>query len=195
MSLIHAAGSCPARRKGGFHDDGRSGDRQRGMNLAISERELGAMIGALVAERPPMRPVMGDPTDPLSSFDLLIAAKDGDSEALGLLYERYLPRLRRFGHGRLPLLPRRPGHQRRRPGRSDPGPAAHRAVRATPRGRISRLPPQDAAEPDCRSGARAAQAARIAAPLDDVHPWADPSQMDLLIGPRRSSATRRRWHA
>lgn len=66
-------------------------------------RGLGVMIGALIGERPPARPAMGDPTDPLSSFDLLLAAKHGDEAALGLLYERYLPRLRRFGHGRLPL--------------------------------------------------------------------------------------------
>jgi RNA polymerase sigma-70 factor, ECF subfamily len=71
--------------------------------LVVAAEGLGAMIGTLIPEGPPTRPVMGDPTDPLSSFDLLLAAKHGDEEALGLLYERYLPRLRRFGHGRLPL--------------------------------------------------------------------------------------------
>ncbi len=71
-------------------------------DLARFQMGVGAMIGAFVAGRPATRPVMGDPADPLSSFDLLLAAKDGDGEALGLLYERYLPRLRRFGHGRLP---------------------------------------------------------------------------------------------
>jgi RNA polymerase sigma-70 factor (ECF subfamily) len=49
---------------------------------------------------------MGDPQNPLSSFDLLLGAKQGDARALEELYARYLPRLRRFAHNRLPLASR-----------------------------------------------------------------------------------------
>jgi RNA polymerase sigma factor (sigma-70 family) len=41
-------------------------------------------------------------TEPESSFDLLLRAKHGDAEAVEQLWARYLPRLRRWAHGRLP---------------------------------------------------------------------------------------------
>jgi RNA polymerase sigma factor (sigma-70 family) len=37
-----------------------------------------------------------------SSFDLLLKAQSGDSEALNRLLERYLPRLQRWARGRMP---------------------------------------------------------------------------------------------
>jgi len=37
-----------------------------------------------------------------SSFTLLLRARDGDTDARDLLLERYLPRLQRWAHGRLP---------------------------------------------------------------------------------------------
>ena len=37
-----------------------------------------------------------------SSFALLLRARDGDTDARDLLLERYLPRLQRWAHGRLP---------------------------------------------------------------------------------------------
>jgi RNA polymerase sigma-70 factor (ECF subfamily) len=40
--------------------------------------------------------------DAESSFDLLLRAKHGDAEAVEQLWARYLPRLRRWAHGRLP---------------------------------------------------------------------------------------------
>jgi RNA polymerase sigma-70 factor, ECF subfamily len=62
----------------------------------------GSMIRPYLRVPAPSWPVMGDPSDPLSSFDLLLSAKGGDRYAIGQLYERYLPRLQRWGHGRLP---------------------------------------------------------------------------------------------
>ncbi len=151
-------------------------------NVARFQAGVGAMIGALVAGRPAMRPVMGDPADPLSSFDLLLAAKDGDGEALGLLYERYLPRLRRFGHGRLPascrgaldtndlvqdvLIQALPHIARFEPRHAGAFPAYLRRMLLN---RICDL-------------ARAVPRRPIAAPLDDVHASPDPSPMELLIG-------------
>ena len=44
--------------------------------------------------------------DPESSFELLQREKDGDSEALNELLRRYLPALRRWAHGRLPIWAR-----------------------------------------------------------------------------------------
>ncbi len=75
---------------------------------------LGAMIGTFVPD--PTRPVMSDlpeaagppqtvPADVVSaesSFDLLIRAKRGDEAAMDSLCARYLPRLKRWAHGRLP---------------------------------------------------------------------------------------------
>jgi RNA polymerase sigma factor (sigma-70 family) len=42
------------------------------------------------------------PRDPESSLALVERARDGDDEALGRLCARYLPRLQRWAHGRLP---------------------------------------------------------------------------------------------
>jgi RNA polymerase sigma factor (sigma-70 family) len=42
------------------------------------------------------------PTDAESSFALVVRAREGDDEALGRLCARYLPRLQRWAHGRLP---------------------------------------------------------------------------------------------
>jgi RNA polymerase sigma factor (sigma-70 family) len=42
------------------------------------------------------------PTDAESSFALVVRAREGDDEALGRLCARYLPRLKRWAHGRLP---------------------------------------------------------------------------------------------
>ena len=42
------------------------------------------------------------PPEAESSFALVLRARDGDDEALGRLCARYLPRLQRWAHGRLP---------------------------------------------------------------------------------------------
>jgi RNA polymerase sigma-70 factor (ECF subfamily) len=41
-----------------------------------------------------------------SSFQLVLRAREGDDEALGQLCARYLPRLQRWAHGRLPAWAR-----------------------------------------------------------------------------------------
>ena len=41
-------------------------------------------------------------SDPESSIDLVMRAQAGDAEALNRLLERYLPRLQRWAHGRMP---------------------------------------------------------------------------------------------
>jgi RNA polymerase sigma-70 factor, ECF subfamily len=51
------------------------------------------------------RPSDGSDSDPVpaeSSFALLVRAKQGDGSAREQLFERYLPRVRRWAHGRLP---------------------------------------------------------------------------------------------
>jgi RNA polymerase sigma-70 factor, ECF subfamily len=45
-------------------------------------------------------------TDTHSSFELLVRAQDGDEVARNELCARYLPRLRRWAHGRLPVWAR-----------------------------------------------------------------------------------------
>ncbi len=44
--------------------------------------------------------------DPLSSVSLVLRAREGDADARDELCARYLPRLRRWAHGRLPLWAR-----------------------------------------------------------------------------------------
>ena len=48
---------------------------------------------------------LGD-RDTHSSFELLVRAQDGDEIARNELCARYLPRLRRWAHGRLPVWAR-----------------------------------------------------------------------------------------
>jgi len=79
---------------------------------------LTAMIGTFVpnpvapamsdlpdaARRP--QPVSTDPGSAETSFDLLVRAKRGDNAAMEVLCARYLPRLQRWAHGRLPASSR-----------------------------------------------------------------------------------------
>jgi RNA polymerase sigma-70 factor, ECF subfamily len=46
------------------------------------------------------------PSEAESSFALVLRARTGDDEALGRLCSRYLPRLQRWAHGRLPAYAR-----------------------------------------------------------------------------------------
>ncbi len=48
----------------------------------------------------------GVPSDAESSFELVIRARAGDQAALDELFARYLPRLQRWAHGRLPQAAR-----------------------------------------------------------------------------------------
>jgi RNA polymerase sigma-70 factor (ECF subfamily) len=64
----------------------------------------------LTEQAMPQGPEAGKPANPRldaeSSFDLLARAHDGDAEALNELCSRYLPRLERWAHGRLPAWAR-----------------------------------------------------------------------------------------
>ena len=48
----------------------------------------------------------GAPADAQASFDLLIRARSGDNTARDELFARYLPRIQRWAHGRLPRAAR-----------------------------------------------------------------------------------------
>src|SRR5215471_11757420 len=71
-------------------------------------RTSGVTVGALrtmVEASPPGPPspdAAGRRADGESSFDLLVRAQAGDTAALNALCTRYLPRLKRWAHGRLP---------------------------------------------------------------------------------------------
>jgi RNA polymerase sigma-70 factor (ECF subfamily) len=73
---------------------------------------LGATVKPLLrtdeAMPPGPKPANPSPSrlDAESSFDLLSRAHDGDAEALNELCTRYLPRLQRWAHGRLPAWAR-----------------------------------------------------------------------------------------
>src|SRR5262245_5975882 len=50
----------------------------------------------------PASPAAANRVEAESSFALLMRARDGDSDARDVLFTRYLPRLQRLAHGRLP---------------------------------------------------------------------------------------------
>lgn len=58
----------------------------------------------------PRSPASGDAAgvgiDAESSFELVIRAREGDQAAIDALFARYVPRLRRWAHGRLPRAAR-----------------------------------------------------------------------------------------
>jgi RNA polymerase sigma factor (sigma-70 family) len=54
------------------------------------------------AESPRDRAIEESPPDADSSFALVLRAHEGDGQALNELCDRYLPRLQRWAHGRLP---------------------------------------------------------------------------------------------
>ncbi len=60
-------------------------------------------LGAVATMGTPLHP--GDP-EPESSLVLLRRARDGDRAAIDDLFARYLPRLQRWAHGRLPAFAR-----------------------------------------------------------------------------------------
>src|SRR5262245_48770179 len=50
----------------------------------------------------PKKPDAANQVEAESSFALLMRARDGDSDARDVLFTRYLPRVQRLAHGRLP---------------------------------------------------------------------------------------------
>ena len=154
---------------------------------------LGVMIEPFTAEAvlPPMTelpdpcpaPEPGSPgQDPESSFALLLRAKQGDSDAVEQLWARYLPRVQRWAHGRLPASSR---------GLLDTDDLAQeilvRAVQHVetfePRhegafqGYLRQMLKNRVLDEVRRAARRPA-----AAPLDDEHAAADPSPLEIAIG-------------
>lgn len=66
----------------------------------LSPAAIPAMNDRAPGTRPPQ--ATGEPLSAASSFDLVLRANTGDQQALNALLERYLPRLHRWAHGRVP---------------------------------------------------------------------------------------------
>jgi RNA polymerase sigma-70 factor (ECF subfamily) len=127
-------------------------------------------------------PLHPDDPEPESSLVLLRRARDGDRAAIDDLFARYLPRLQRWAHGRLPAFAR---------GSLD----THDLVQDTFMQVLQRL---DRFEPRhegafqgylrqalfnrVRDEIRRVQRRGPAAPLDDEHQAADPSPLEEAIG-------------
>lgn len=74
----------------------------------IAARLPAAAIPAMNDRAPGTRPLQatGKPLNAASSFELVLRANGGDQQALNTLLDRYLPRLHRWAHGRLPAAAR-----------------------------------------------------------------------------------------
>jgi RNA polymerase sigma-70 factor, ECF subfamily len=147
-------------------------------------------VGAIMA---PSRPTRSAPTmterlearpdaRPDSSFELLLDAKRGNTVALERLCARYLPRLRRWAHGRLPNASR---------GLLDTDDLAQEVLfRAV--GRVETFEPRHEGAFQgylrqmllnrVRDEVRKIRRRPGAAPLEDEHAAADPSPLELAIG-------------
>jgi RNA polymerase sigma-70 factor (ECF subfamily) len=152
------------------------------------------MMGARIAETVP--PIMTDRPDARvrpqgdpgasesaeSSFDLLQRARTGDDEAVDQLCARYLPRLRRWAHGRLPLGAR---------DLLDTEDLAQEVLLQTVK-RLQTFEPQhegafrgyirQALLNRLRDEARRVRRHAPAAPLDDAHAADEPSPLEIAIG-------------
>jgi RNA polymerase sigma-70 factor, ECF subfamily len=75
--------------------------------LTLTGQQLAAMTGHVGPRREPMD-AAGDgvTSEAVSSVALVVRARAGDEAALNELCARYLPRLQRWAHGRLPLSAR-----------------------------------------------------------------------------------------
>jgi RNA polymerase sigma factor (sigma-70 family) len=152
------------------------------------------MIGTFVPQ--PASPVMTDVPDDsrrpqpdpsgatpaLSSIELLVRIKGGDDQALEALCARYLPRIKRWAHGRLPassrgmldtedlaqeILTRALGHVQTFEPRHDG--AFQGYVRKMLMNRVN---------DEARKGKRRP----AAAPLEDQHQASEPSPLEIAIG-------------
>lgn len=138
---------------------------------------------AMAKPSPTPAPAPGDATpQALTSFELVQRARAGDADALNDLCARYLPRLTRWAHGRLPASAR---------GALD----THDLVQDTLTNVVQRL---DKFEPRhegafqgylrqallnrIRDEARRGVRRGPAEPLESVHPTSDPSPLEEAIG-------------
>ena len=132
----------------------------------------------------------GEP-DVHSSYALLLRARDGDQEACNELCARYLPRLRRWAHGRLP------GWARQHLDTEDiVQDTLMRSVR-----RLDGFTPEhdrafcaylcEALRNRLRDAVRRATRRPPGAPLEDVSPASGPSPLELAVGEQ----TMRRYEA
>jgi RNA polymerase sigma factor (sigma-70 family) len=74
--------------------------------LSATVRPLPLTDIVMAAGHPSSRPEPGRSLDAEASFDLLVRARQDDAEALNELCRRYVPRLQRWAHGRLPAWAR-----------------------------------------------------------------------------------------
>jgi RNA polymerase sigma-70 factor, ECF subfamily len=74
--------------------------------LSLASDPLSLMAEPSSPGAPPAKPSSASRGDAESSLDLLVRAKTGDANALDELCRRYLPRLQRWAHGRLPAWAR-----------------------------------------------------------------------------------------
>src|SRR5438876_589565 len=74
--------------------------------LSLTFRRFPEMVHGSRSSEPPPSFLTDARRDAESSFELLRRVQAGDSVALNDLCARYLPRLRKWAHGRLPALTR-----------------------------------------------------------------------------------------
>jgi RNA polymerase sigma factor (sigma-70 family) len=74
--------------------------------LALTPNKLHVMDEVLPTGPSPAQQVPSRPSDAESSYALLSRAREGDAQALETLCARYLPRMRKWVHGRLPAWAR-----------------------------------------------------------------------------------------
>lgn len=76
------------------------------MSAATLTLVQGSSMGKRTSSRSVRRPTMAAAASPMASIELLARARSGDEVALNDLCARYLPRLQKWAHGRLPAWAR-----------------------------------------------------------------------------------------
>jgi len=132
----------------------------------------------------PASPAAANRVEAESSFALLMRARDGDSDARDVLFTRYLPRLQRLAHGRLPPWAR---------GAVDTGDVVQDTLLQVFQ-KIGTFKPEhegaffgylhQALMNRIRDEIRKAQRRGVSESLDSQKPDLEPSPLDLLIGQR-----------
>jgi RNA polymerase sigma-70 factor, ECF subfamily len=130
----------------------------------------------------PTAPAKRQAPDALSSFELVVRARAGDNDALNDLCARYLPRLQRWAHGRLPASAR---------GALDTVDLVQETLTHVVQ-RLDKFEPRhegafqaylrQALLNRIRDEARRGVRRGPVEPLDSVHPTSDPSPLEEAIG-------------